>query len=135
MSELKVDTITASDGTSPVTLTKQSAAKAWMNLNGTGTIAIRESFGVSSAADSNTGTYVLNMTNSMSDSDYVLHCPSNPAATNGSRRIGIAYGRRGSPYYVAPTSSAASGCWVANTGQDPDVDNINAQYSIHGDLA
>jgi len=32
MSELRADTITASDGASPVTLTKQSAAKAWIDL-------------------------------------------------------------------------------------------------------
>jgi hypothetical protein len=32
MSTIKADTIVASDGTSPVTLTKQSAAKAWVNL-------------------------------------------------------------------------------------------------------
>jgi hypothetical protein len=34
MSTIKADTIVASDGTSPVTLTKQSAAKAWCRLDG-----------------------------------------------------------------------------------------------------
>ena len=36
-SEMYVDTIAASDGTSPATLTKQEAAKSWVNLDGTGT--------------------------------------------------------------------------------------------------
>ena len=33
MSELRTDTITASDGTSPVTLTKQEATKFWVTYN------------------------------------------------------------------------------------------------------
>ena len=32
MSELRADTISASNGTGPVTLTKQSAAKAWCHI-------------------------------------------------------------------------------------------------------
>jgi len=70
MSELRADTITASDGTSPVTLTKQSAAKAWVNFNGTGTIAIRESFNTSSLTDNGTGNYASNLTNSMSNANF-----------------------------------------------------------------
>ena len=69
MSTLKADTIVASDGSSPVTLTKQSAAKAWNNFNGTGTVAIRGSFGVSSIADISTGRYDTNLTNAMSSTD------------------------------------------------------------------
>ena len=63
MSELRADTITASDGTSPVTLTKQSAAKVLWDLNGQGTIALQASFNVSSAADLGTGFYQINYTN------------------------------------------------------------------------
>ena len=44
MSNIRAGTISGVNGTDPVTLTKQSAAKAWVNLNGTGTIAIRDSF-------------------------------------------------------------------------------------------
>ena len=43
MSTLKVTTVQTSAG-GAVTLTKQHAAKAWWNLNGTGTIALRDSF-------------------------------------------------------------------------------------------
>ena len=64
MSELRTDTITASDGTSAVTLTKQSAAKVLWDLDGTGTIALLATFNVSSAADLGTGYYQINYTNS-----------------------------------------------------------------------
>ena len=72
MSTLKADTITASDGTSPVTLTKQSAAKAWINFNGIGTIATRDSFNVSSNLDIGTGEYSVTIASAMSDTNYAV---------------------------------------------------------------
>ena len=70
MSELRADTITASDGTSPVTLTGQTAAKAWVNFNGTGTPAIRQSGNISSITDNSTGTFTANFASSLTDADY-----------------------------------------------------------------
>ena len=70
MSELRADTITASDGTSPVTLTKQAAAKSWVNFNGTGTIAARDSLNVSGLLDNGTGDYSVNFGNAFSAADY-----------------------------------------------------------------
>ena len=54
-SVLNVDTIADKAGTGPVALTKQSAAKAWIKFNGTGTIAISDSFNVSGIVDAGTG--------------------------------------------------------------------------------
>lgn len=70
MSELKVDTLVASDGTSPVTLTKQEAAKAWSNINQTGTQAIRDSFNISSISDTGVGRTQITVTNSLSNNTY-----------------------------------------------------------------
>ena len=70
MSEIRADTISDAAGTGPVTLTKQSAAKAWVNFNGTGTVAIRNSQGVSGLVDNGTGNYDVNYTSNMSASDY-----------------------------------------------------------------
>ena len=64
MSTLKADTIVAADGTSPVTLTKQSAAKAWVNIQGGGTPASQDSLNVASLTDSNTGEVFINFSNS-----------------------------------------------------------------------
>jgi hypothetical protein len=68
LSEIRTDTISAANGTDPVTLTKQSAAKAWVNFNGIGTVAIRESFAVSSITDVSTGIYRANFLSNMSGS-------------------------------------------------------------------
>ena len=69
MSTLKADTIQSTGG-GAATLTKQSAAKAWLNLNGTGTIAVRDSFNVSGVSDGGTGNYTTSFTSSFDDANY-----------------------------------------------------------------
>jgi hypothetical protein len=44
--------------------------RAWVNFNGTGTVAIRSSGNVSSITDSATGQYIVNFTNAMPDANY-----------------------------------------------------------------
>jgi len=46
--------------------------RAWVNFNGTGTVAIRGSGNVSSITDNGTGDYTLNFTTAMPDGNYVL---------------------------------------------------------------
>lgn len=47
-----------------------SATKAWVNFNGTGTIAIRTSYNVTSLTDNGTGDYTVNFTSSFSSADF-----------------------------------------------------------------
>lgn len=56
-------------------------AKAWVNFNGTGTVAIRASFNVSSITDLNTGNYAINFTNAMADANYCVMISSRRAST------------------------------------------------------
>ena len=44
--------------------------RAWVNFNGTGTVAIRESGNVSSITDNGTGKYTINFTTAMPDVNY-----------------------------------------------------------------
>ena len=44
--------------------------RAWVNFNGTGTVAIMASGNVSSITDNGTGNYTLNFTNAMPDTNY-----------------------------------------------------------------
>lgn len=44
--------------------------KAWVNFNGTGTVAIRDSFNVSSITDNGVGLYTINFKNDMNDENY-----------------------------------------------------------------
>jgi len=69
-SVLNVDTIAAKDGTSPVGLTKQYAAKAWANTNQVGTQSNRDSFNIASLTDGGTGSTTLGFTNNMNNANY-----------------------------------------------------------------
>jgi hypothetical protein len=44
--------------------------RAWVNFNGTGTVAIRASGNVTSITDNGVGTYTVNFTTAMPDADY-----------------------------------------------------------------
>lgn len=46
------------------------ACRAWVNFNGTGTVAIRASGNVSSITDNGTGSYTVNFTTAMPDTNY-----------------------------------------------------------------
>jgi len=130
-SEMYVDTIAASDGTSPATLTKQSAAKQWLQYNQE-TPAITGSFNVSSVSDDSTGNFTTSLTNSVSStSDVAVTGLSNHDSGDSNRR-GIAFKRD------------AGGTF--NTGQYPvdvvDMGNGSTNYDqkfnftlLHGDLA
>jgi hypothetical protein len=63
---------TLSDGTNSTSATNciQGSAKAWVNFNGTGTVAIRGSYNVSSITDNGTGDYTVNFTTAMPNANY-----------------------------------------------------------------
>lgn len=46
-------------------------ALAWVNFNGTGTVAIRSSYNVSSITDNGTGDYTVNFATALADANYV----------------------------------------------------------------
>lgn len=73
MSTIKTETLsTPSNATVPVDTVVNGTAKAWVNFNGTGTVAIRRAFNVSSITDLGTGNYTVNFTNAMSDANYAF---------------------------------------------------------------
>jgi hypothetical protein len=69
MSTLRVNTLQNAAGTGQPAMS--GAAKAWVNFNGTGTVAIRASFNVTSITDNGTGDYTVNFTNALEDANYV----------------------------------------------------------------
>ena len=57
--------LTTASGSAP-----SYSARAWVNFNGTGTVAIRASGNVSSITDSGVGFYTVNFTTAMPDVNY-----------------------------------------------------------------
>jgi len=63
--------------------------RAWVNFNGTGTVAIRASGNVSSITDHATGDYSVNFTNAMPDANYaVLGTSGQSAAVSNMNCVG-----------------------------------------------
>ena len=124
MSEIRATTISDLVGTGPVTLTGQSAAKSWSNFDGTGTIAARDDYNVSSYTDNGTGYYGINLSNSMHNDDYSRSglCGENNNA-GGNRNMGLRLPSTGS-YNIYN----GNGSWTA-------VDVEDVCNAIHGDLA
>jgi hypothetical protein len=64
------------------------AARAWVNFNGTGTVAIRASGNVSSITDGGTGTYTLNFTTTLPDANYAANLTAGTGVGSGDYQIG-----------------------------------------------
>jgi hypothetical protein len=95
--------------------------RAWVNFNGTGTVAIRGNFNVSSITDNGTGLYTVNFTNAMTDANY--SAVSN--AGGASLGDGIQGGSRISTF---TTGSVSLG--LANAGGTLFIDANNVSASI-----
>ena len=62
--------------------------RAWVNFNGTGTVAIRAAGNVSSITDNGTGDYTVNFTTAMVDANYcTTGMAGRPLETNVARYI------------------------------------------------
>jgi hypothetical protein len=68
MSTLKVNSITPANAGSE----DYFLARAWVNFNGTGTVAIRADGNVSSITDYGSGDYGVNYSSSISDASYAV---------------------------------------------------------------
>ena len=85
MSTLKLDTLSNKAGTAsvPSDTIVSGTAKAGVNFNGTGTVAIRRAFNVSSLTDNGTGSYTINFTNAMSDNNYSFNTGYGDGSSSG----------------------------------------------------
>ena len=126
MSTIKVDTVQSSGG-GAVTLTKQQAAKAWINFDGTASgAAARGSFNLASMTDSGTGLYVCNLTNAFANTNDCAATSSASAATTGSDNRNIS---------TTITSASAIDSRVSNAASGAVLDTAINYVSAFGDLA
>jgi|TARA_R100000479_G_scaffold169001_1_gene110415 hypothetical protein len=114
--------VVTGEGNSTTTNLQQGLSKAWINFNGSSTVAIRDSFNVSSLDDDGTGTYGINVNNSFGSAD---HCPT---STNDA----VANYSASEINTVATTGIDALRCF--NIGGSA-IDSTLVYVSFHGDLA
>ena len=100
MSTVKVDTIKTTGNIEVYT------CKAWVNFNGTGTVAIRASGNVSSITDLGTGRYTITFTNALTDANY---CVTSACSPSGSTTMYSPLVFAGAPWSTeAPSTTAFS---------------------------
>lgn len=90
--------------------------RAWVNFNGTGTVAIRGSGNVSSISDNGTGDYTINFTTAMPDANYGVSFAWDPnlsVTANESRAYNFATPAAGSlrVYTYSSTTAVAAEDW------------------------
>ena len=139
-SELKVDKFTGvttagsilvtGEGNSTTTNLQQGLAKAWTHLNGSGTIAIQDSFNTSSATDRDTGRYEFNRTNNMVNLLYA--CSGSAAGSNGDGGSTFVTGNFFDFQVQGPYSTSASSSGLADASF---TDGAYVANIVHGDLA
>ena len=114
-----------SDGGAVTQNTVQSLGKAWALLDGTGTIALQDSFNIASVSDESAGDYIFTVTNAFSSANF--SCTANGRQSE-------------SPAWTAMTSSV--GATAATTVRITSRNTSNTatdQKQLHtqfmGDLA
>ena len=124
---LRVNTLTdaSSNNSIATSVVFGGSAKAWGNLDGTGTIAIRDSYNVTSATDEGTGIYDFNYTSNMTNDDYSAQESVNE--TSGKQ----GHLNRLPAIDDITTSDIRFGCTYEGTNRDVD----ELYVTINGDLA
>ena len=124
-SQLNVDTIADKAGSGPVGLTKQHAAKVWVNY--TSSTTIRDSFGISNLVDDGTGDYTANFSVTFANDDFAV----TSGGANGSASA--------TAYHLATfdytTTSVEMQTFSVAASSVARADRSLNNLSAHGDLA
>lgn len=124
MSEIFVDTIKNKAGSTSLDSDKlpdmySGSAKVWVNADGTGTIAIRDSLNVSSITDTATGRITVNFSNNFSNTNYGQFGISNNWHT----------------YVSSGDKAVGSNSISAGNSSHSNDDSAGMNYKATGDLA
>jgi len=133
-SELKVDKFTGvttagsidvvGEGNSTTTNLQQGLAKAWFNFNGTGTVAILDSFNAASITDNGTGDYTTTISNAMASINYCYTALGGNTSASSTVRIENTDKR----------TTTKMELLAYNTSQG-ELDTADMNALFHGDLA
>ena len=139
-SELRVDNLKGSttggsinvlsEGTSATTNLQQGLCKVWINMDGTGTIAIKDSLNVSGITDNATGQYRVAYTNNMSDSEYALTQGADGTYNGTVCSIGFGDSQNSGLASTHYDNDSRGG-----NGSGSNLDTVITTGSAHGDLA
>ena len=100
--------------------------RAWVNFNGTGTVAIRASGNVSSITDNGVGDYTVNFTTAMPDVNYTAVVSASSDAGFTPQVVSVNNKSAGGYANVTPTTSA----FRFTQGRATDGAPVDALYAL-----
>ena len=134
MSTILVDNLTGKTSAGSITVTseggaatqslQQGLAKCWVNFNGPGTVAIRDSFNTASITDNGTGDYTTNVSSAMGNANYCYTALGGDTSGSLSVRIENASNR---------TTTTIDLISYNTSNAQLDIQDVNSLF--HGDLA
>jgi len=116
-------TIVAGAGNITTTNVQDSLAKSWINLDGSGTVAILESLNVGSITDQGTGQYLTTFSNNFQTADYCYSGGMPMGTTKGTLRA----------QDNADSTTSAFTADIFSDGSNSDQDHYCVVF--HGSLA
>jgi hypothetical protein len=123
MSTLSVGTIKSGTASTPPTIQDSNGTeigtfcRAWVNFNGTGTVAIRAQFNVSSITDNGNGDYTVNFTTAMPDANYGVISGLITNAINDTANMNLLASSRSS----APTTKTTTAVRIGTFSDTDDA--------------
>lgn len=129
-SVLNVDTIADKAGTGPVALTKQHAAKAWVQFGGS-SATVAGSFNISSIDDDGVGDFGVNLSSSMDSTNYCISLSNDDE--NAGTALRISDVTRDS--ITAGSFDMKTAEMVNSSSNRANIDLNNVFAVVHGDLA
>ena len=108
-------------GTAPI-----YPCRAWVNFNGTSTVAIRASGNVTSITDNGTGDYTVNFTTAMSDANYSANGTAKIVGGTGGQNVRIH-----NDAYATSVTTTALKIQVTNAANAAVADSEMVNIAIH----
>ena len=133
MSTLNVDALVGNTSANAITVRgegtattslQQGLAKAWLNFNGTGTVAITDRFNVAAITDNGTGDYTNTISNPMGNSNFSYTALGGNTSGALSVRIENANNRSTTTIDILSYDTSSS-----------QIDFADMNTLFHGDLA
>jgi hypothetical protein len=124
-----VEATNISDGTTTLAtgFVVNGSAKAWVNFDGTGTIAARDSLNLSSLTDNGTGNYTVNFSNAFGAADYAVNLSGQDTGVGAQDTEAMA---------IASSGLTTGSTPVTNIGFSGSFTDLPAVFVLaHGDLA
>lgn len=105
-------------------------ARAWVNFNGTGTVAIRDDGNVSSITDNGTGDYTVGIDNTLSSGSYAAHTTSPALSATNQAYNSVILGSHSTGAYTKTSSALRVGFGYSWTSGMADTIDMNVSLIL-----